>query len=146
MNIDYLIDLVAARGMLDDQVAGEIRDEYARSGGAADPVEIFVNYGVIGEKETLYALIANELGTEYVDLEGFEPPQELLGMLPGGMARLHGALPISISGEGLFVALSDPLNPQIVEDLRFALEREIRVVVADPEIVDALIEKFYAND
>lgn len=146
MNIDYLIDLVAARGMLDDQVAGEIREEYARGGSAADPVEIFVNYGVIGEKETLYALIANELGAEYVDLEGFEPPQELLNMLPGGMARLHGALPISISGEGLFVALSDPLNPQIVEDLRFALEREIRVVVADPELVDALIEKFYASD
>lgn len=146
MNIDYLIDLVAARGMLDDQVAGEIRDEYTRGGSAADAADILVNYGVVGEKETLYALIANELGTEYVDLEGFDPSSELLGMLPGGMARLHGALPVSISGEGLFVALSDPLNPQIVEDLRFALGQEIRVVVADPELVDALVEKFYASD
>lgn len=146
MNIDYLIDLVTSRGMLDDQVASEIRDEYTRGGGVADPADILVNYGVIGEKETLYALIANELGTEYVDLEGFEPSTHLLGMLPGGMARLHGALPVSISGEGLFIALSDPLNPQIVEDLRFALGREIRVVVADPELVDALVEKFYASD
>ena len=146
MNIDYLIDLVSARGMLDDQVAGEIRDEYNRGGGTADPVEVLVNYGVIGEKETLYALIANELGTEYVELEGFEPPQELLTMLPGGMARLHGALPVSVSGEGLFIALTDPLNPQVVEDLRFALGQEIRTVVADPELVEALIEKNYASD
>ena len=146
MNIDYLIDLVTARGMLDDQVAGEIRDEYTRGGGVADPADILVNYGVIGEKETLYALIANQLGAEYVDLEGFDPSSELLAMLPGGMARLHGALPVSITGEGLFVALSDPLNPQIVEDLRFALGQEIRVVVADPELVDALVEKYYASD
>ncbi|QQL43987.1 GspE/PulE family protein [Sulfuriroseicoccus oceanibius] len=146
MNIDYLIDLVSARGMLDDQVASEIREEYNSGGGTADPAEILINYGVIEERDTLFALIANELGVEYVDLEGFQVPEALINLIPAGMARLHGALPIGASGEGLKVVLTDPLNPQVVEDLRFALGQEIQIAVADPELVEKQLDSCYAVD
>ena len=42
----------------------------------------------------------------------------------------HGALPIGQSGESIVTALLDPLDNQVVDDLRFALGRDIQVVVA----------------
>ena len=40
----------------------------------------------------------------------------------------------------------DPLNPQTVEDLRFALGREIQVLVAPDYIVEDRISQLYGGD
>ena len=143
MNQDYILDLLITRGMLDQQVADDIRREHSETG--EDILPLLVNYAVLESTEAIYPLIANELGTEYYDLTSFDPPPELLETIPAGMARLHGALPIWFTNEGLFVALVDPLNPQVLEDLRFALGKEIHAVMARPELVATLIEKFYGR-
>lgn len=143
MNQDYVLDLLVSRGMLDQQVADDIRREHLETG--VDILPLVVNYGVLENEEAIYPLVANELGAEYYDLNGFDPPAELLETIPAGMARLHGALPIWITNEGLFVALTDPLNPQVIEDLRFALGKEIHPVVARPDHVANLIEKCYGR-
>lgn len=58
-------------------------------------------------------------------------------MMPATLVRLHGALPVRYGPEGLYVCLVDPLNPQTVEDLRFALGQDIHVLVApDYQITD----------
>ncbi|MEQ1843266.1 MAG: ATPase, T2SS/T4P/T4SS family, partial [Verrucomicrobiales bacterium] len=45
----------------------------------------------------------------------------------------------------LYVALVDPLDPNTVEDLRFALNQEIRIVVAEPARILELINKHYSD-
>jgi len=144
MNSSYVIDLLVGRGYLDRQVGDDILNEIEQTG--TDILDLLVNYGVLDARENVYALMASELGTEYMDLANFEPPSELLELIPAGMARLHGALPVSINAEGLYVALIDPLNPQTVEDLRFALGKQVIPVVADPDQVQKLIEKHYGGD
>jgi type IV pilus assembly protein PilB len=81
-----------------------------------------------------------------VDLRDWSPPEEILSLIPAGMARLHGALPIGVSSEGLQVCLVDPLNPQTVEDLRFAIGREIQVLIAPDYIVEDRISQLYGGD
>jgi type IV pilus assembly protein PilB len=61
------------------------------------------------------------------------------------MARLYGAFPITLDGQGLHVAFTDPLNPQLVEDLRFGLDKNIVPVVARRSQVQALIDKHYGT-
>ena len=67
-------------------------------------------------------------------------------LVPGGLARLHGALPVGHAENTIYVALVDPLNPQIAEDLRFALGREIQVVVAPSSKVRDLISQHYGAE
>jgi type IV pilus assembly protein PilB len=50
-----------------------------------------------------------------------------------------------LDGRGLHVAFTDPLNPQLVEDLRFGLGKEIVPVVARRNHVQALIDKHYGT-
>src|SRR5205814_7245338 len=62
------------------------------------------------------------------------------------MARLHGALPIDMVGNVLRVALLDPLDPRAAEDLRFALGKDIQVVVSPAEQIEELIKQYYGSE
>jgi len=143
MNAKPVIDLLVDQGTVDAAQSEEILQEISSSG--KDVVQALVDYGVVTE-EALYQHIAESLGTDVVDLTGFEPPAEILKLVQAGLARLHGALPISANATTISVCLTDPLNPQIAEDLRFALGKNIQVVVAPVQQVEDLIQKNYGTD
>ncbi|MEZ5304031.1 MAG: GspE/PulE family protein [Verrucomicrobiales bacterium] len=144
MNPEQVLDLFVGRGLITGAQRSDIMNELLNSGKSV--IEVLINYGILESKDQFYATLADELGTDYFDLSRFEPPPEVLALIPGGMARLHGALPIQMAAEGLHVAFTDPLNPQIVEDLRFALGKEVIPIVADVNRVDDLLSEFYGND
>jgi len=143
MTAKPLIDLLLDQGAIDKGQADEALQEIDTSG--KDVIQTLVDFGLVTE-ESLYHSIAESLGTDVVDLTGYEPPTEILRMVQAGLARLHGAVPISADGDTITVCLTDPLNPQITEDLRFALGKNIHVVVAPVSQIEALIQKCYGSD
>ncbi len=97
-------------------------------------------------KSVAQQTIADALGTDYVDLSTGEIAPEILRLIPSGLARLHGALPLGISGNCLRVALIDPLELRGVEDLRFALGKDIQVIVSPAEQIEDRIKQYYGTD
>jgi type IV pilus assembly protein PilB len=93
-----------------------------------------------------YQTIANGLVTDFIDLTERDIAPEILHLIPSGLARLHGALPIEMSGSALRVALVDPFDLHTAEDLRFALGKDIQVVVSPPEQIEELIKEYYGTD
>src|SRR6266487_827711 len=57
-----------------------------------------------------YQTIANGLGIDFVDLTEREIVPEVLRFIPSGLARLHGALPIEMSGNALREACQSTRN------------------------------------
>jgi len=134
-----------SRGLVDQYLADDILMEVENSG--KEVAEILTDYEVIQDQEDIWPIVANELGVGIIkDLLHFNPPPELLAIVPGGMARLHGALPVNYDSEGLTVCLVDPLNPQVLEDLRFALGKEIILAVAPSHIVEKKINEAYGGE
>lgn len=144
MENSQLIDIFVNRGLIDQYLAADIVQEVNNSGKEIS--EILADYEVIQEKDDVWPIIANELGAGMVDLANFDPPPELLAMIPSGMARLHGVLPVNVDSEGLTVCLVDPLNPQVVEDLRFALGKEIIVAIAPDHLVEKKLSDSYGGE
>ena len=144
MDNSQLIDIFVNRGLIDQYLATDIVQEVNNSGKEIS--EILADYEVIQEKDDVWPIIANELGVGMVDLANFDPPPELLAMIPSGMARLHGALPVNMDSEGLTVCLVDPLNPQVVEDLRFALGKEIILAIAPDHLVEKKLSDSYGGE
>jgi type IV pilus assembly protein PilB len=144
MDNQQVLDLFINRGMIDHSLAGDILAEIDHSG--KEIAEILADYQVIQSRDDIWPMVAAELSTDLVDLKNWSPPEEILALVPAGMARLHGALPVNLTNEGLFVCLVDPLNPQTVEDLRFALGREIHVLIAPDYIVEDRISELYGGD
>ena len=93
-----------------------------------------------------YQTIANGLVTDFIDVTERDIAPEILHLIPSGLARLHGALPIEMSGSTLRVALVDPFDLHTAEDLRFALGKDIQVVVSPPEQIEDLIKQYYGTD
>ena len=143
MNAKPLIELLVDQGVIDQAQADDVSQEIGTSG--KDVIQALTDFGLVTEDD-IYRNVADSLGTDVVDLTGFEPPPEITRMVQAGLARLHGAIPIAASGDSLTVCLVDPLNPQVSEDLRFALGKNIHVVVAPVSQVEALLQKCYGTD
>ena len=144
MDNQQIIELFQSRGLIDQALAQDILAEVGHSG--KEIAEILADFQVIQNRDDVWPVVASELGTSMVDLRDWTPPEALLALVPAGTARLHGALPVSFDETGLYVALVDPLNPQTPEDLRFALGREIHVVVAPDYLVEAKINDCYGGE
>jgi len=143
MNAKPVIELLVDQGVIDKSQAEDALHEIDTSG--KDVVTTLVDFGLVTE-ESLYQTIADSLGTDVVDLSTFEPPPETLRLVQAGLARLHGAIPISAAENTITIAVTDPLNSQILEDLRFALGKNVHLVVAPVSQVEALIQKSYGTD
>ncbi|MGE9266717.1 MAG: GspE/PulE family protein [Verrucomicrobiales bacterium] len=144
MDNQQLIELFINRGFIDSSLGSDVLAEVDHSGKEA--AEILADYQVISHKDDVWPVIASELGAEMVDLTDFEPPEALLSLIPAGMARVHGAFPVGYGDEGLSVVLVDPMNPQTLEDLRFATGQEINLYIAPDHVVEEKINECYGGE
>ncbi|SKA77069.1 type IV pilus assembly protein PilB [Prosthecobacter debontii] len=143
MTAQNVVDMLEARGVIDSGQAYDITQDAVHNG--KDVLQVVLDYGLFTTEDEFWAMVAEELGAEHFDLAEFEPPPSVIGLIPAGMARLYGAFPITLDGRGLHVAFTDPLNPQLVEDLRFGLDKTVVPVVARRAQVQALIDKHYGS-
>ena len=143
MNEKQVAELFIEQHVLQPSQAEDVLNEANLNGKTI--IQAMVDSGFVDETG-FYRTIADALGAEYVDLGDNEIPPTILKLIPSGLARLHRALPIGLSGNTLRVALADPLDPRAAEDLRFALGKDVDVVVAPTEQIDNRIKEYYGAD
>jgi type IV pilus assembly protein PilB len=143
MTPQNVIDMLESRGVIDSGVAEGLSQDCVHNG--KEILQTILDYGIYQSEDEFWAAVAEELGADHFDLSSYEPPPSVINIIPAGMARLYGAFPITLDGRGLHVAFTDPLNPQLVEDLRFGLGKQVVPVVARRSQVQALIDKHYGT-
>lgn len=143
MTAQNVVDMLEARGVIDSGQAYDLTQEVVQNG--REILQTVMDYQLFPSEDAFWALVAEELGAEHFDLGEFEPAPSVVNLIPAGMARLYGAFPVTLDGRGLHVAFTDPLNPQLVEDLRFGLDKVVVPVVARRSQVQALIDKHYGT-
>jgi type IV pilus assembly protein PilB len=143
MNAQQIADIFVEQRVLQPSQVEDVLQEAQLNGKEIEQALIdsgFVDY------RGFYQVIADALGTDFVELTENEIPPEILRLIPAGLARLHRALPVAMSDHTLSVALADPLNLRAAEDLRFALGKDVHVVVAPAEEVEERIKRYYGSD
>jgi type IV pilus assembly protein PilB len=143
MNNKQVVELFVEQHVLQPSQAEDVLTEAELNGKTM--AQAMVDGGFV-DANGFYQTIADALGTEYVDLGDKPIAPAVLKLIPSGLARLHRALPISMSGDTLRVALVDPLDPRAAEDLRFALGKQIDVVVAPTDQIENRIKEYYGTD
>jgi type IV pilus assembly protein PilB len=143
MNNKQVAEFFVEQQVLQASQAEDVLTEVDLNGKSI--AQAMVDGGFLDESG-FYQTIADGLGTEFVDLSTREIAPEILRLIPSGLARLHGALPVGISGNSLRVALVDPLDLHAVEDLRFALGKDIQVIVSPAEQIEDRIKQYYGTD
>jgi type IV pilus assembly protein PilB len=143
MDSQQVTDFFVERGYLTPEQAEALI--VAAQAGSKPIEEVFIESQLVDEAG-FEAVLAEAIGAEAHNLAGFSPDASTLSLIPSGLARLHGVLPVAASGNTIFVALADPLNSHPLEDIRFALGREIVQVVSFPPLVRALIREHYGSE
>ena len=144
MDNSQIIELLKGRGIVDDALGQEILTSIDVTGKPLS--ETLVDFEVTTSMGDLWQIIASDLGLQTIDMTQHMPLVEVIQQIPAGLARLHGAFPVKSEGNVLTVVLEDPLNAQAIEDLKFSLGRDIRLMVAPARYVRNRIDEYYGND
>lgn len=142
MNHFQLLELFAEQQLISEESIDDVAFEVTQSGRPL--AKVLEHQGLMGEAQ-FYETLAHMLGTEFVDLNGFEPDPPLLDLLPMNLAQVHRAIPVEWDGHCLKIALEDPLNHQAVEDIRFGLGMEIQAVIGAVDLVTDLLRRHYSR-
>ncbi len=143
MNAQQVADLFVEQAVLQPSQAEDVLQEAQLNGKNIE--QALIDGGFV-DHHGFYQVIAEALGTDFVELAGNEIAPEILRQIPGGLARLHRALPVAVNDHTLSVALVDPLDLRAAEDLRFALGKDVHVVVAPSEEIEERIQRYYGTD
>lgn len=105
-----------------------------------------VKLGFVTE-EVMAKALSSQLKIPNVNLRTTEIPPEVLKLVAVEKAEKHGIIPVMLKEEGnrkvLYLAMSDPANLGVVDELQFATGHMVRPVIAmDSQIQDA-IQRYY---
>jgi type IV pilus assembly protein PilB len=112
---------------------------------------ILVSLEYCTEQDVIEALGVQQ-GMERVDLKKLTVPDNALKLIPGDVARFYNVLPVRFNDGVLIVALADPLNLLILDDLHNIICKqspevvEIRGAVSNPEDVREAQKKNYSYE
>ena len=118
-------------------------EDMARSMGLK-PEEVLVKQGYVSA-EIVGKAVAKQFGYEYVDLEGREIPAAVIELVPESVARENIVIPLGLDNEALLVAVYDPLRFEVLDKLRFILNRDIKVAMSPRESIQDAINRHYGQ-
>ena len=104
--------------------------------------DVLVSFGYITAQHLSEAL-ATQLNLPLVNLENLEISQDLIDFVPTAVAKIYQVVPVRKEDGTLFVAMSDPTNLGVIDNLRLLLECEISPVIASPGDIKEGIRKYY---
>jgi type IV pilus assembly protein PilB len=101
--------------------------------------------GLINEEQLAQA-VAEQWSMQVVSLADIVIPPNVLGLVTETMAQMYRILPIAFRDGSLTIAMCDPQNLAIQDELRTFLGYDIRAVVATEREVLKALERYYASD
>ncbi len=134
-----LVDL----GYINDDQLWDILEEQKQSPG--QPIgQVAVRMGLVNQRQVTEAL-AEQWGMPVINLEETSIPPNVLDIVPQTMAEMYKIMPVSMKNNVLTVAMADPQNVGVLDDLRNFLGHEIRGAVSSGPDVEAAITRYYAD-
>lgn len=101
--------------------------------------------GYITQKQLIEAM-QMQLGIEFIDLSDYEIPAELARVIPKNIAKKFQIVPIRVSGDTLFLAMSDPMNFMAIEDAKTASRKKIVPMITYGDSIERAILNLYGNE
>ena len=133
--------LITANLITDDQLKEAVslqRKEGGRLGAN------LVKLGYITE-EKLVAFLSKQWGVPAINLSDYKIDPSVLKLVPGEVARKYFIIPVARVGATLTIAMSDPSNVFVIDDVKFMTGYNVEVVVSGESSIVNAISVHYRN-
>jgi type IV pilus assembly protein PilB len=135
-------EILIKKGVLGrDQVQEAIAMQQS-SGVKLQDAIVRLGYAAI---EDVMQAMAEQFGVEFVHLEDVEIPSAVVQLVPESVARENVILPLSADNGTLKIIMSDPMDFETVDKLRFILNRDVEIALAPRESIQEAINKHYGQ-
>lgn len=115
-------------------------EEQKRSGGRL--VDNLIKLG-FAKDEQLASFLSNQYGLPVVNLDDYPIDMDLIKIVPKEMCLKHTLIPINRASNSLVIAVADPSNIFIVDDIKFLTGYNVERVLASFNQIKAAIDKYY---
>jgi type IV pilus assembly protein PilB len=137
---DRLGDLLIREGLITkDQLEKGLQEQKANGTRLGYNL---VKLGFVQETE-ITKMLARQYRMPAVDLARFEVDPKIIKMIPADVALKHCVLPLKRDGRTLTVAMADPTNLSVLDDLKFITRYDIFPVIAGEYTLRMALEKHY---
>ncbi len=142
-NRSQLAVMLNKHGLLSAERAQELnRLQVARK----EPlIKLLLEQGWITEAE-IRNLLREELQVEEVNLSGYSVDPAVASLVPMSFCERQIVVPLKIEGKKFTLAVADPLDLGLIDDLRFVSGLKIQTVVGDIASIQAKIQEVYRSD
>jgi type IV pilus assembly protein PilB len=117
-------------------------DKLCELGGNEPIARVLVSMGLVSERDRVRCT-GKAWGIPFEDVSGIEPASEALQLLTPQVAKRFKALPLRLIENRLIVAMANPLDIFVIDELRLATGLEIEPVIAvEEDLVLALASNY----
>ncbi len=106
--------------------------------------QVLLEKGLIDE-ETLTKAVAKQFGLKYVNLDKITIPSDVLKLVSEDIIKRHNILPLGKDNGRLKIIISDPLDLDVMDSLRFRLNAELDCRLGNPTKIRNTIEELFDN-
>jgi type IV pilus assembly protein PilB len=102
--------------------------------------QILLELGLVDE-ETLSKAVAKQFSLKYVNLDHISISPDAMRLIPEDIIKRHNVLPLSMNNGRLRLIISDPLDLDVMDAIRFRLNTELDCCVANPSKIRSYIQE-----
>jgi type IV pilus assembly protein PilB len=107
--------------------------------------QILVKLSYITQAQ-LNEVLALQVGIEKIDLADISISPQVITLVPAELVSKHSILPLRHENGRLAVAMTNPFQPNVIEDLRLVTGYPVRRYYAEPTQMENSILKFYGSN
>ena len=133
-------EMLVEAGLLDAVGLWRALNEQRRWGGQLGSV--LVDLKLVSE-DALVAALSRQLNFPVVRLDDIDVAEEVLALVPSELAERHQIVPFAREGKFFDVAMSDPTNLGIIDELRIRTQLNVRTYLAGPKSIERGLARFY---
>jgi type II secretory ATPase GspE/PulE/Tfp pilus assembly ATPase PilB-like protein/FixJ family two-component response regulator len=142
-NRSQLAIILHKRNMLNDKQVQEI---YKIQQTKKTPtIQILLEREWVSEKE-IRKLLKKDLMIEEVSLAEFQIDQAVSALIPKSFCERQLVLPLKQENRRLMMAMADPMDMGLIDDLRFTIGLEIQAVMANAKDITEKITEIYGEN
>lgn len=142
-NRSQLAIMLHKRGLLNDKQAQELHK--LQQHRKEPMLRVLLEKQWIAESQ-IRELLRRDLLVEEVALAEYTVDAGVAALIPGNLCKKQWIVPLRLDGRRLLLAVADPMDSGIVDDIRFASGLDIQTVMADVGAIEEKINEIYGAD
>jgi type IV pilus assembly protein PilB len=133
-------ELLVREKMLSLQQLQQAQDEAKRTGKRLGATLARLGYV---DDQRLTQFVAKQYSLPSINLSEIEIDQAVLKLVPREICEKHQVIPVRRNGPTLVVAMADPSNIYVIDELKFLTQYNIDPVVSSEAGIEAALSRYY---